>query len=76
MRNAEPAVQPVGERRVEIDLYQDRHGEQHDHERLLEDLRALEAEQQHERRKQRPEREGLQRRERARSRSSAPQKSL
>lgn len=52
---AKLAVQPVSESRVEIDLHEDRHGKRQDHQRLRHDLRALQAEQQHEREQQRDE---------------------
>ena len=61
MRFAGGAIEQVGEAGVEIDLDQDRHGQQRDDQRLAQDLLALEAEQQHERRQQRDERDGLQR---------------
>ena len=54
------AIEQIGEPGVEIDLDQDRHGEQDDDQRLREDLLALEAEQQHQRRQQRHERKRLQ----------------
>lgn len=42
MYDAEPAVEQMGQARVELHLDQDRHGQQHDGDRLLEDLPALE----------------------------------
>ena len=59
MGDAQPAVQPVSERRREIDLNDDGHGEQRDDQRLRQDLPALEREEQHDRREQRGNRPGL-----------------
>ena len=52
------AVQQIGERRIEEDLDQDRHGQQRDDQRLREDRLALEGEQQHQRQQQRGDRPG------------------
>ena len=41
------AVEEISQRRVEVHLEQDRHGEEHDHQRLTEDLLSLKSEQQH-----------------------------
>lgn len=60
MRHAERAVQPVGDPGIEINLDHDRHRQQEDHQRLANDLFALKAEQQHERREQCDERDRLQ----------------
>ena len=60
MRDAEPAVEQIGEPGIEVDLDQDRHGEQHDHQRLPQDLLALEAEQQDQGRQQGEQRDRLQ----------------
>ena len=59
MRLAGCAIQKIGETRIEIDLDQDRHGQHCDNQRLGQDLLALEAEQKHERREQRHERNRL-----------------
>ena len=56
-------VQEIGEARVEVDLDQDRHRQQRDDQRLLDDLFALETEQQHEGRQQGHQRGRLQARE-------------
>ena len=53
MRHAEAAVEQVGQAGVEVDLDQDRHRQQRDDQRLRQDLLALEAEQQDQRRQQR-----------------------
>ena len=57
---ARNAVQQIGEAGIEIDLDQDRHRQQRDHKRLRQDLLALKAEQQHQCRQQRDERQRLQ----------------
>ena len=54
------AVQKIGEAGVEIDLDQDRNGEKHDHERLRDDLFALETEEKNECRQKSDEGEWLQ----------------
>ena len=59
MRFAGRPVQEVGQRRVEVDLDQDRDRQQRDDERLRDDLLALEAEEQHQGRQQRDERHRL-----------------
>jgi hypothetical protein len=61
-------VQQIGEARVEIDLDDDRHGQQQNDDRLRDDPFALEAEQRHQRRQQGDERRRLQRREQTRER--------
>ena len=65
------AVEQVGEAGVEIDLDEDRHRQQHDDQRLREDLLALEAEQQHQRGEQRDQRDRLQPLQRSRRRPAA-----
>ncbi len=55
------AIEEIGEPRIEIDLDQDRHGEQRDDAWLGKDLLALKAEEQHQRGQQRCERQRLQR---------------
>ena len=61
MRLRQAAVEPIGKAGVEVDLDQDGHREHRNHQRLLEDLLALEAEQQHQRRQQREKGHRLQR---------------
>ena len=53
-------VEQIGKAGVEIDLDQDRHGQQRDDHRLGDDLFALKAEQQHQRGQQRHQRGRLQ----------------
>jgi hypothetical protein len=66
------AVEQIGEAGVEIDLDQDRHGQQRDDQRLRDDLLALEAEQQHQRRQQRDQRQRLERASKVRSSAASP----
>src|SRR5215207_6943919 len=60
MRFAGRAVEQIGKPRIEIDLDEDRHRQHGDDQRLPEDLLALEAEQENERRQQGEERDRLQ----------------
>jgi hypothetical protein len=56
MRRPNLAIEPVGQPGVEKHLKQNRDRQQQNHQRLLHDLLALEAEQQHQRRQQRDQR--------------------
>jgi hypothetical protein len=53
--DAENPVQPIGKSRIEIDLYDDWHGQQRDDDRLSYDLLPLQPEQKQQRQQQRAE---------------------
>ena len=76
MRLAGCAIQQIGKTRIEIDLDQDRHRQHGDDQRLGQDLLALEAEQQHQRREQRDERNRLQGRKQRESAAAAARDTL
>ena len=66
-----PAVQKIGETRIEVDLDQNGYGKQGDDGRLPQDLQTLEGEEQNKRGKQRQQGNGLETLEQALKRGLA-----